>query len=126
LKPKSICIALSVAVRCEKLSSRRFSIFGSKVVSELQSRGLIGLVEDKESSAEYMERGLGAVFEGDPVASFCIENVNADCLSETFSLRRRPNISRKFSFSCSVASFFASSSATLSSSCTEKEKVIKL
>ena len=39
-KPKSICIAPSVAVGCG-VSSSKLSIFGSKLVSELHSRGFV-------------------------------------------------------------------------------------
>lgn len=40
-KPKSICMAPSVAVGCGRPSSRRLSMEGSKAVSELQSSGFV-------------------------------------------------------------------------------------
>lgn len=44
-KPKSICMAPSVAVGCGgRPSSRRLSMEGSKAVSELQSSGFVNFV----------------------------------------------------------------------------------
>ena len=101
-KPKSIRIALSVAVDCEILSSRRLSTLGSKVVSELQLRGLVAFGEEGRAvEVEDMERALS-----DGLAAFFgTEKVKADCLRDTFSLCRRLSISRRFSFSCCAASF---------------------
>ena len=49
-------------------------------------------------------------------ADFGTENVNCACFSARFSCWRRDRRSRRFVFSASAASFFASSAATLSSS----------
>jgi hypothetical protein len=117
-KPKSIRMALSAAVDWEMLPSKRLRTFGSKVLSELQSRGLVNFgearVEDIDCAGE--TAGLEGSVLSVLLESFGMENVKADCLSVMFSLCRRLSISRKFSFSCWAASFLASSSATLSSS----------
>ncbi len=49
-------------------------------------------------------------------AVFGTENVNDDCFNDRFSCCRRESKSRRFSFSLSACSFFASRAATLSSS----------
>lgn len=104
---------------------------GSKVVRELQSRGLV-ILGDVEADADADATGGG----GTEKIGFCgalgdstllgvllgTENVKADCLRAafclraTFSLCNRVNRSRRFSFSFSACSFLASRSATLSSS----------
>jgi len=108
------------------LSSRRFSIAGSKAFKELQSSGLRsfreagpGVEEGTTDCGEEAGEKLfcDAVGDSTLVAAFlAIAKVKEVCLSATFSLWTWDNRSRRFSFSCWARSFFASSSATLSSS----------
>lgn len=119
-KPKSICIAPSVAVGCG-LSSRRLSIAGSNVVSESQSRGLAGAGDVREDTGEEaaVERGTekraeGALEDGEApslsdglLAVLGTVNVNDDCLSMTFSFCNLESKSRRFSFSDVATSFLA-------------------
>lgn len=132
LLKKSRSMALEVAVGCCcGVSSRRDNILGSKLVSEVQSSKFVGLGATREDSGETIDgaAGDGAVYieasgekcRGAGGGSDCdfggdIVNVKLDCLSMTFSDCRRDSRSRRFSFSCWAASFFASKSATLSSS----------
>lgn len=129
---RSRSIALEVAVGCGcGVSSRRDSILGSKLVSEVQSSRFVGLVAAREESGETIDDAVGddVVYidasgekcRGAGGGSDCdfggdIVNVKLDCLSITFSDCSLDSRSRRFSFSCWAASFFASSSATLSSS----------
>lgn len=96
------------------------------MVKELQSSGLgtlvgaAGVEVEATGWGEGTEEKLFCVVLGDSIlvaASLGTEKVKGVCLSATFSFWRRDNRSRRFSFSCSARSFFASSSATLSSSC---------
>jgi hypothetical protein len=56
LPKRSRFIALVVAVGCG-LSSKRFSLFGSKLVSDAQSRGLLGFGVICEPSGEITDEG---------------------------------------------------------------------
>lgn len=132
-KPKSIFIALSVAVVCGGLSSKRLSTAGSKVVNDVQSifsgkaGGLDGdtVAGGKKDGAEFEVGELNRFIDDwpDPEAIgwslpivFGTENVNAACLSDTFSSCSRTNKSRRLTFSELACSFLASKAATLSSS----------
>ena len=116
--PKSNCMAPSVAVGWEIESSNKLSIAGSNVERELQSRGLVVLGEETgEVTTEELDANLGSsAVSSDLIGILGAVNVKEDCLRATFSPRSRVSKSRRFSFSFSVCSFFASSSATLSSS----------
>lgn len=100
-KPKSICMAPSVAVCCG-LSSSKLRTAGSKVVSELHSRGFarLGDVRGEEATGE---EARGRDVDGNtgdweaneveawafsgllPLADLGTEKVNEDCLSDRFS-----------------------------------------
>lgn len=116
------------------VSSSRLSIAGSKLVSELQSRGFV-IFDDVEVAgdaadwageiAENIDWGdAGESVEFDPVVAPDLETakVNEVCFRATFSVCRRASRSRRFSFSCCVCSFLASRSETLSSSWEKDEE----
>ena len=107
--PKSICMAPWVAVGCETLSSRRLSTAGSKVVSELQSKGLVifGDIWFVDDDGEPGDDTTGNPLCGDPVVSDVpaadlgtVKVKEDECLRLTFSDCRRFSKSLKFSFSC--------------------------
>jgi len=108
-KPKSRCIAESVAVG-PWVSSSRFRRAGSKVVKELQSRELdafgdLAVGEGNRAAGAKAPKSVGK----DCMLSLGIEKVNWPCLSMTFSVWSLVRRSRRFSFSWSASSFLASS-----------------
>ena len=122
-------IALSVAVVCGGLSSKRLSTAGSKVVNDVQSMlsGNTGaLIDDTVEDGENGDMGFRAGVLNkfiddwpDPEATdwllpvvFGTENVNAACLIDTFSSCSRVNRSLRLTFSEVACSFLASRAAT--------------
>lgn len=131
LNPKSIILAVLVAVDCG-WSSSKFNIAGSNDVRELQSNGLAIRGPDRSEAGEdtfFEEEGWefgvpsrrrklpdGEIPTEMLPEALGAEKVNGDCFKTTFSDCRRWRRSRRFSFSAAATSFLASSSATLSSS----------
>lgn len=109
---RSRFIALDVAVGCG-FSSRRFSMLGSKLVSDVQSSGFVGLGDMCEESGVITDDGgealkmelsgekcLGTEVAGSGWGLGAMVNVKLACLSMTFSDWSRESRSRRFSFSC--------------------------
>ena len=106
-------MALEVAVVCG-LSSKRFNMLGSKLVSDVQSSrfidglgcgckdsGEITVDEGEALKTEFSgEKCLGTETAGSGCDFGVMVKVKLDCLSMTFSDCSRDSRSRRFSFSC--------------------------